>query len=443
MVCLLTALTIAASAQRAQTPPSVTVRSIAHEKLPRGDRFTIEMTGEVAIKADRVANPDRVFFDFPNSTAASGFAAQARALQAALVKTVRVGSPSSGVTRVVFEVSGSPRYSVFTLYNPHRLVIDFESAAPPVASPPPAAVTSPPASSSTPPPTPTPTTPPVATPTPAATPTPVPTATSTPTPTPKPPPGPTPISPSSTRQGDYSLSRQLGLRVAKVVIDPGHGGHDPGATANGVTEAELVLDIALRLQALLEQVPGLEVVLTRRTNEFVPLEERTAIANREGADLFLSIHANSHRQPAIRGIETYYLNFASNPDAEAVAARENAASVQTVSALPAIVKAITLNDKLDESRELAAIIQSGLVRKVRTQANPTRDLGVKQAPFVVLIGAQMPSVLTEIAFLTNKAEAGNMKLPAQRQVVAQALRDAILKYQNSLKRVQPATRPAR
>ena len=118
----------------------------------------------------------------------------------------------------------------------------------------------------------------------------------------------------------------MGLRVAKVVIDPGHGGHDPGATANGVTEAELVLDIALRLQALLEQVPGLEVVLTRRTNEFVPLEERTAIANREGADLFLSIHANSSPVASSSGVETYYLNFTTSKAAMEVAARENASA---------------------------------------------------------------------------------------------------------------------
>lgn len=241
--------------------------------------------------------------------------------------------------------------------------------------------------------------------------------------------------PSSTGRGDYSLARQLGLRVAKIVIDPGHGGHDPGAISNGVTESELVLDIALRLETLLEQTPGVEVVLTRRTNEFIPLEERTAIANREHADLFLSIHANSHRQPAVRGIETYFLNFATNPDAEAVAARENAASVQTMGTLPAIVKAIALNNKLEESREFATVLQQSLTRRLRTQTGGSKDLGVKQAPFVVLIGAQMPSVLTEIAFLTNKTDASLLKQPAQRQLIAQALRDAIVRYQDSLKRV--------
>jgi len=210
-----------------------------------------------------------------------------------------------------------------------------------------------------------------------------------------------------------------------------------------VTESELVLDVALRLEKLLESIPGVEVVLTRRTNEFVPLEERTAIANREHADLFLSIHANSHRQPAVSGIETYFLNFATNPDAEAVAARENAASVQTMGTLPAIVKAIALNNKIEESREFAGVLQAALVRRLRTPGGGGKDLGVKQAPFVVLIGAQMPSVLTEIGFLTNKPEADGFKQQAQRQLIAQALRDAVVRYQDSLKRVNPAGATAR
>jgi N-acetylmuramoyl-L-alanine amidase len=244
-----------------------------------------------------------------------------------------------------------------------------------------------------------------------------------------------PAPPASTQKGDYSLARQLGLRISRVVIDPGHGGHDPGAQSNGVTEADLVLDVALRLEKLLTQQPGIDVVLTRRTNEFVPLEERTAIATREKADLFLSIHANAHRQPAVRGVETYFLNFSVNEDAEAVAARENATSSQTMGTLPAIVKAISLNNKLTESRELASLLQASLVRRLRSQSTGVKDLGVKQAPFVVLIGAQMPSVLTEIAFLTNRPESALLKLPVYRQQIAQGLRDGIVRYQESLKKV--------
>ena len=308
----------------------------------------------------------------------------------------------------MIELLGSPTYSTYSLYNPYRVVVDLETAT---ASPKPSR---PPSLS--------------------------------PTPAPAPPSAEgQPAAPSSNRRGDYSLSRQLGLRVAKIVIDPGHGGHDPGAMANGVTESELVLDVALRLEKLLLQTPGVEVVLTRRTNEFVPLEERTAIANREPrADLFLSIHANSHNQQSVSGIESYYLNFASNPEAEAVAARENAASVGRMGTLPAIVKAITLNDKLEESREFATLLQTALVKGMRSQPGGGHDLGVKQAPFVVLIGAQMPSVLTEIGFLTNKSEAGLMKQPAQRQVIAQSLRDAIVRYQDSLKKVTiPASQSRR
>ena len=163
-----------------------------------------------------------------------------------------------------------------------------------------------------------------------------------------------------------------------------------GAQSKGLNEAELVLDVALRLEQLLLKQPGVEVVLTRRSDVFIPLEERTAIANREGADSFLSIHANASRNAHARGVETYFLNFASNPDAEAVAARENAASGCTMHSLPDIVKAITLSDKLDESRDFATLVQRSMVQRLAVSNKGLRDLGVKQAPFVVLIGAAMP-----------------------------------------------------
>jgi N-acetylmuramoyl-L-alanine amidase len=335
------------------------------------------------------------------------------------------------VTRVVLELTGAPRFSSFPLYGPFRLVIDVEAEAPPAGVQSSTSVAALPAAANA-----APVVPPAPrTQSPPQDPPAVekPAASSTSTAAAAPPPPPSPA--SSTRSGDYSLARQLGLRVARVVIDPGHGGHDPGAQANGVTEAELVLDVALRLEKLLSQVPGLEVVLTRRTNEFVPLEERTAIANRENADLFLSIHANAHKQAGVRGIETYFLNFASNPEAEAVAARENATSLQTMGTLPAIVKAIALNNKLAESKEFATLLQSQLVKRMRTQSAATKDHGVKQAPFVVLIGAQMPSVLTEIAFVTNRPEAGLLKQNPYRQHIAQALKDAVVRYQDSLKNV--------
>jgi N-acetylmuramoyl-L-alanine amidase len=224
--------------------------------------------------------------------------------------------------------------------------------------------------------------------------------------------------------------------VSRIVIDPGHGGHDPGAEGKGVTEAELVLDISLRLKKLLEKVHGVEVILTRQTDEFVPLQDRTAIANREGADLFLSIHANASANSLARGIETYFLNFANNLSAASVAARENAASGQAMGALPDLVKAITLSNKLDESREFATLVQHSMVDRLRSANTTVKDLGVKQAPFVVLIGASMPSVLAEISFLTNAQEVKLLKSNAYRQHIADALFTAIRTYQTSLTKAQ-------
>jgi N-acetylmuramoyl-L-alanine amidase len=230
------------------------------------------------------------------------------------------------------------------------------------------------------------------------------------------------------------LSRQLGLGVSRIVIDPGHGGHDPGAKASGLTEASLVLDVALRLETLLQQLPGVEVILTRRVDAFVPLEERTAIANREGADLFLSIHANASRRIAARGIETYFLNLTTDPEAESVAARENAASARTMRQLPDIVKTIALNNKIDESRDFAAMIQSALYTQLKRADATVKNLGVKQAPFMVLLGATMPSVLAEVSFITNRQDQALLKTGAHRQRIAEALYAGILEYQLALKK---------
>jgi N-acetylmuramoyl-L-alanine amidase len=234
----------------------------------------------------------------------------------------------------------------------------------------------------------------------------------------------------------FSMARQLGLGVSRIVIDPGHGGHDPGAKGKGATEAELVLDVALRLEKLLQATHRFEVLLTRRTDDFIALPERTAMANREGADLFLSIHANASPNVQAHGVETYFLNFASNMSAAAVAARENAGSGQAMGALPDFVKAIALNNKLDESRDFATHVQRSMIDQLRGANKSIKDLGVKQAPFVVLIGASMPSVLAEISFLTNTQELKLLKSHPYRQRIAEALSSAIAKYQTSLTRTK-------
>ena len=445
------AISVTASAETPASPPGSTallppgggaaVRAITHTPLPQGDRITIELTREVSYSADRLDGPDRIFVDLTHTAAAPALIEQTLArVSGRLVKSTRVGVHPDGTSRVVLDVTGKPRYSSFPLYNPFRLVIDVESETLPrvgVSSTPPTSIAmdSPPATApgreeARRPPTPT-AGPTVAPTTVAAAATSSRPAAAPPSRPPLPDP-PAPAAPAVTSRGDYSLARQLGLRIARVVIDPGHGGHDPGAQANGLTEADLVLDVALRLEALLRE-EGVDVVLTRRTATFVPLEERTAIANREGADMFVSIHANASPRTATSGIETYFLNFATNQQAETLAARENATSAKTMGTLPSLLKAIALNNKLAESRELAAMVQSALVRALSANRRSVKSLGVKQAPFVVLIGAQMPSILAEIGFLTNRAEATALKLPAGREAVAQGLFDAILKYQAALK----------
>jgi N-acetylmuramoyl-L-alanine amidase len=246
---------------------------------------------------------------------------------------------------------------------------------------------------------------------------------------------PVPMPAARNLAGGFSMARQLGLGVSRIVIDPGHGGHDPGALGKGLSEAALVLDIALRLEKRLAKVPGVEVILTRRSDEYVPLQARTAMANREGADLFLSIHANASSNSKAGGVETYFLNFATTASAAAIAARENAVSGQAMGALPDFVKAIALDNKRDESRDFATLVQRAMVERLRGANKGLKDLGVKQAPFVVLIGAAMPSVLAEISFLTNTQEMKLLRGSAYRERIAEALFNAIRKYQTSLKTV--------
>ncbi len=244
-----------------------------------------------------------------------------------------------------------------------------------------------------------------------------------------------PGAPAENGSGGFSIARQLGLGVSRIVIDPGHGGKDPGASGSKTTEAEVVLDVALRVEKILAAEPGIEVVLTRRTDHYVPLEERTAIANRKGADLFLSIHANASRNRKAAGVETYVLNFARTADAAAVAARENASAAGSMRNLPDMVRAITQGNKRDESRELASAVQESMVTRLRPHNPPLRDLGVKQAPFVVLIGAGMPSVLAEIAFISHTSEGSLLRTEKYRQRIADALAAALLRYTRTLKPV--------
>ena len=462
-----------------------TIRGIQREVLAAVVRVTVELDREVPFYQERIEGPARLFFDLRGTKSVPSLVDATFRYNSDIVRHIRMGRHPNSTTRIVLDLENVSRYSVFTLYNPYRIVIDAERAehlgprlvaskaltgvGTPIPLIRPRAAIAPntpvassasrrgglPVAASRPiaPPAPVAPLAPFAHPAPMAlrtTHAPIaPNAPSSPAPdsvdaeTPgtvtaeKPANVRKPVAPATNSSGKFSVARQLGLGVSRIVIDAGHGGHDPGASAHGISEAELVLDIALRLEALLAE-QAMDVILTRRTNAFITLDERTEIANRESADLFLSIHANASANAAARGVETYFLNFALNPQAEAVAARENATSGKTMNSLPQIVKAITLNNKLNESRDFASSIQRALIRGMRPGNKVLRDLGVKQAPFMVLIGAAMPSVLAEISFVTNRQEARLLKTPAYRQRIAESLLAGVLRYQESLKKVQTA-----
>jgi N-acetylmuramoyl-L-alanine amidase len=244
-----------------------------------------------------------------------------------------------------------------------------------------------------------------------------------------------------TAAGDRSLTRALGLKIGKIVIDAGHGGHDTGTIGpNGLLEKDLVLDVARRLGRLLETRLGAEVAYTRRDDTFVPLETRTAIANRERADLFISIHANSSRDSDARGVETYYLNFTSSPEALEVAARENAVSEKSIHELQDLVKKIALKDKIDESREFASDVQDSLYGGLALNSAGIRNRGVKKAPFIVLIGANMPSILAEISFVSNPMDERKLETSEQRQRIAESLYRGVARYAGGLSGVKVASK---
>jgi N-acetylmuramoyl-L-alanine amidase len=226
--------------------------------------------------------------------------------------------------------------------------------------------------------------------------------------------------------------------LGRIVLDPGHGGNDFGtSSANGLHEKELVLDVAKRLGQLLEEQLGSEVIYTRDDDRFVSLERRTEFANEQKADLFISIHANSSPFKQAAGPETYFLNFTSTREALEVASRENASSGKTIFELKDLLQKIALNEKLTESRDFAAKVQSSMIAMTKGAA-PQRDRGVKRAPFVVLIGAQMPSILSEIGFVSNPREEALLKRSEYRQKIAEALAKGIVQYATSLSRFQVA-----
>ncbi len=228
------------------------------------------------------------------------------------------------------------------------------------------------------------------------------------------------------------LAAALGLGIKTIVLDPGHGGKDPGASWRGVKEKDLVLDIAKRLKPLLEKKLGCKVLLTRNRDVFLPLEDRTALANTHDADLFISLHLNAAPSHRLSGVETYFLNLASDDESMRVAARENATTERSISDLQVILNDLMLNSKINESNRLARSLQKGLLKEMRTSWR-VRDLKVKQAPFYVLIGARMPAVLVELGFITNPTEHQRLTKSTYRERLAEGIADGVAAYAKQLK----------
>jgi N-acetylmuramoyl-L-alanine amidase len=455
------------SSDEASADKPVRVKDVQYWSMPDYTRVSIDLEQDVRFESQRIDHPDRIFFDLKNARLASNLVGQSFDVDDGLVKKVRVAQYKPGRARVVIETASRAAFNASLVLNPPRLIIDIHgedsqpersgdvqattasapkvtqaaersdektSSIPGVPVAPKKVVVEADADDNAP-------------------------AEETDAPPAKP--NSRPVTSEvhahsakapliSTRRareaeptsdGDRSLIRALGLKIGKIVIDPGHGGHDTGTIGpHGLYEKDLVLDVSKRLGKLLESRLGAEVVFTRRDDTFIPLETRTSIANQEQADLFVSVHANSSHDPDARGVETYYLNFTSSPEALEVAARENAASDKSIHELQDLVKKIALKEKIEESREFASDVQKSLHSGLAAKSSGVRDRGVKKAPFVVLIGANMPSILAEISFISNPGDEKRLRSAEYRQRIAESLYRGISSYVDGLGGVKVATR---
>ncbi len=459
------------------------VTGIRHWSTPDYTRVAIDLGDDVTYEAARVPNPDRIYFDLHGTRLAQELVGKSFTVtDDGFLKKIRAAQFSNDMTRVVLDVNDVTEYSAFLLPNPYRLIIDIHGGK---TAPATAGVNVPTqrAAGATP-------TVPNTTAVKAGSSFDVAALSAQPgkveattEPTSQPisavvadraqGSGPkaqgldsgstgvsaaAPVAGKRTRKskagvdadagparaavptadGETSLVRALGLKIGRIVIDAGHGGHDTGTIGvDGILEKDVVLDVALRVGQMLHDRLGAEIIYTRSDDTFIPLETRTAIANKAQADLFLSIHANSSPDASARGVETYYLNFTSSPDALETAARENAVSDQSIHQLSDLVKKIALKEKIDESREFASDVEASLYGGLQKGNAGLKDRGVKKAPFVVLIGANMPSILAEISFVTNEKDARQLQEPEYRQRVAESLYKGVAKYAGGLSGARP------
>ena len=364
-----------------------TVQDVRHWSASDYTRVVIDMAGPVSFKkgylpANKVKNlPERIYLDLKPACIRKKLKDNIP-IQDGLLKGVRVAQFNHSTVRVVFDLGKTHKTKIFYLEDPFRVVVDafgenyFQRPSCPPQS-------------------------------------------------------------SKIHKGtkdklkgsDLSLAQQLGLCVKRVVIDAGHGGKDPGAIGpTGLMEKDVVLKIAKRVASRLEKDLGCQVILTRKGDRFLPLTQRTAIANARKADIFLSIHANAAPRRRANGVETYFLNFALDEEAMRVAARENATSTKRIGELKNILNDIMKNSKVDESSRLASYVQGEIVRNLRKNYSDVKNKGVKQAPFFVLIGARMPSVLVEVSFISNRKEERRLKSDRYLDRLAEGIVNGIKSY---------------
>ncbi|QOX80653.1 N-acetylmuramoyl-L-alanine amidase [Trichlorobacter lovleyi] len=362
------------------------------------DRDVTWESHELDKAAGRSGKPGRIFIDLQNTRLGNGL--RDITIGDGLLKGVRAALYKPGVVRVVLDTDNIRDYKIFPLSDPARLIIDvrgdrrteisrLESSLAShsldgIAAAPPARTAA--------------------------------------------------EEPKAERAPRSTKKHPAISKIRRIVVDPGHGGHDPGAVGQtGLQEKDVVLSIGLKLREKLREELGLDVVMTRSTDIFIPLEERTAIANKVNADLFVSIHANAAPNRNAAGIETYYLNLAKTEKVAQLAAKENGTSLEKVSTLQAILFDLMANYKLNDSAHLAEEVQKSLYKTNKSKYPDTKNLGVKQGPFYVLVGASMPSILTEVAFISNSTEESHLKDSSFHDLAADGILDGIRGYISSLK----------
>lgn len=377
-------------------PPAL-LSEMKHWSNPDYTRISLELDRDVVweahqLRKDGPGKPGRIYIDINRTKL--GRNVRDITIGDGLLRGARFGQYKPDVVRVVLDTENIKDFKVFALSEPTRLIIDVRGERPAEISRLEPSLTSPPEAASE----------------------------------------PRREAPVVVEKKTRALKRSSISKIRRIVIDPGHGGHDPGAVGpSGLQEKEVVLAIGLRLRDLVKEELGLDVVMTRSTDVFIPLEERTAIANKVNADLFLSVHANAAANRNASGIETYYLNLAKTEKAAQLAAKENGTSLEKVSVLQAILFDLMANYKLNDSAHLADEVQKALHKKIRGQYADVRNLGVKQGPFYVLVGASMPSILVESAFVSNPQEEARLRDPAYLEMTAEGILEGVRGYITSLK----------